>query len=89
MLITVFSFDRNPNFVEMRQMEQSDFEKEFNNVKFYRDTDEFWDISCGCYAFANPYKANEFLLRNHAYRDMDADAWMRLMNNLYAGYKNE
>ena len=86
MLITVFSFDRNPNFVEMRQMEQPKFEKKFN-VKFYRDTDEFWDISCGCYAFANPYKANEFLLRNHAYRDMDADAWMRLLNNLYEGYK--
>ena len=71
MLITVFSFDRNPNFVEMRQMSADECEKEFN-VKFYRDTDEFWDISCGCYAFANPYKANEFLLRNHAYRDMDA-----------------
>ena len=88
MLITVFSFDRNPNFVEMRQMEQPEFEKEFN-VKFYRDTDEFWDISCGCYAFANPYKANEFLLRNHAYRGMSADTWMRLLNNLYAGYKKE
>ena len=88
MLITVFSFDRNPNFVEMRQMSADECEKEFN-VKFYRDTDEFWDISCGCYACANPYKANEFLLRNHAYRDMDADAWMHLLNNLYSGYKNE
>ena len=88
MLITVFSFDRNPNFVEMRQMEQSEFEKEFN-VKFYRDTDEYWDATCGYYTFANPYKANEFLLRNHAYRDMSADAWMRLLNNLYVGYKEE
>ena len=88
MLITVFSFDRNPNFVEMRQMKQPEFEKEFN-VKFYRDTDEYWDATCGYYAFANPYKANEFLLRNHAYRDMSADAWMRLLTNLYEGYKNE
>ena len=88
MLITVFSFDRNPNFVEMRQMEQPKFEMEFN-VKFYRDTDEYWDAICGCYAFANPFKANEFLLKNHAYRDMDADAWMCLLNNLYEGYKNE
>ena len=88
MLITVFSFDRNPNFVEMRQMSADECEKEFN-VKFYRDTDEYWDMVMSCYAFANPYKANEFLLRNHAYRDMDSDAWMRLLNNLYAGYKKE
>ena len=96
MLITMFVLDQDNKFVEMRQMIQHKFEKEFNCPFYHRDDiydGAYWDASrdmvMNWVAYANLYMANQFLINNRVYDEMDSDAWIELLNDLYAAYKED